>query len=69
MEILEGELNLTVNLENTHVIHASQGVKFLGVEISPTWTRIQAKKVEALNDEIKSDDSPQQSRKSGTGHC
>ncbi len=49
-EILEGELKLTVNREKTHMIHASQGVKFLGVEISSTWTRIQAKKVDALKD-------------------
>ncbi len=32
-DILEGELRLTVNTEKTHLVHASQGVKFLGVEI------------------------------------
>ena len=52
-EILEGELKLTVNQEKTHLAHASQGVKFLGVEISSTWTRIQDKKVSALKDKVK----------------
>jgi hypothetical protein len=68
-EILEGELKLTVNREKTHMIHASQGVKFLGVEISSTWTRIQAKKVDGAERQDQSDHSPQQSRESGTGHC
>ncbi len=52
-EILEGTLKLRVNREKTHMIHASQGVKFLGVEISTTWTRIQDKKVTALKDKVK----------------
>lgn len=52
-EILEGTLKLTVNREKTHMIQASQGVKFLGVEISTTWTRIQDKKVSALKDKVK----------------
>ena len=43
-DILEGELRLTVNKEKTHLVHASKGVKFLGVEIGLTWTRIQDKK-------------------------
>lgn len=51
--ILEGELRLTVNTEKTHVVHASQGVKFLGVEIFGAWTRIQAKKVAAFKEKVK----------------
>ena len=38
-EILEGDLRLTVNKDKTHLVHATQGVKFLGVEIGLTWTR------------------------------
>lgn len=52
-DILEGELRLTVNKEKTHLVHASKGVKFLGVEISLTWTRIQDKKVAAFRDKVK----------------
>jgi RNA-directed DNA polymerase len=51
--ILEGALRLTVNAEKTHVVHASQGVKFLGVEIETRWTRIQAKKIAAFQDKVK----------------
>ena len=52
-DILEGKLRLTVNVEKTHLVHASRGVKFLGVEIGLTWTRIQAKKVAALKAKVK----------------
>ncbi len=52
-DILEGELRLTVNEEKTHLVHASRGVKFLGVEISSTWTRIQDKKVAAFKVKVK----------------
>ena len=52
-DILEGELRLTVNADKTHLVHASRGVKFLGVEIGVTWTRIQAKKVAALKAKVK----------------
>lgn len=52
-DILEGELRLTVNREKTHLVHASRGVKFLGVEIGLTWTRIQAKKVAAFKVKVK----------------
>jgi len=51
--ILEGPLRLTVNKEKTHLVHASQGVKFLGVEIGLTWTRIQDKKVAAFKAQVK----------------
>lgn len=52
-DILEGELRLTVNEEKTHLVHASRGVKFLGVEIGLTWTRIQDKKVAAFKVKVK----------------
>jgi group II intron reverse transcriptase/maturase len=52
-DILEGELRLTVNKDKTHLVHASRGVKFLGVEIGLTWTRIQDKKVAAFKAKVK----------------
>jgi RNA-directed DNA polymerase len=52
-EILEGRLRLTVNVEKTHVVHASQGVKFLGVQIGLTWTRIQDKKVLQFKEKVR----------------
>lgn len=52
-DILEGELCLTVNKEKTHLVHASQGVKFLSVEIGTTWTRIQAKTIAAFKAKVK----------------
>jgi group II intron reverse transcriptase/maturase len=52
-DILEGELRLTVNKDKTHLVHASRGVKFLGVEISLRWTRIQDKKVAAFKVKVK----------------
>jgi len=51
--LLEGDLRLTVNADKTHVVHASQGVKFLGVEITPRWIRIQAKKIAAFQEKVK----------------
>jgi group II intron reverse transcriptase/maturase len=52
-DILERALRLTVNKEKTHLVHASRGVKFLGVEIGLTWTRIQDKKVAAFKAKVK----------------
>jgi RNA-directed DNA polymerase len=52
-DILEGELRLTVNKDKTHLVHASRGVKFLGVEIGLRWTRIQDKKVSAFKAKVK----------------
>ena len=52
-DILERELRLTVNKEKTHLVHAFRGVKFLGVEIGLSWTRIQAKKVTAFKAKVK----------------
>ena len=51
--ILEDDLRLTVNQEKTHLIHAQQGVKFLGVTISLNWTQIQAKKIVAFKAKVK----------------
>ena len=51
--ILEVDLKLTVNREKTHQTHASRGVKFLGVEISLSWTRIQPKKVTAFKEKVR----------------
>lgn len=51
--ILEDDLRLRVNAEKTHVVHASQGVKFLGVSIASSWTQIQPKKVAAFKDKVK----------------
>ncbi len=52
-DILEGTLRLTVNKEKTHLVHASRGIKFLGVEIGLTWIRIQNKKVAAFKAKVK----------------
>jgi RNA-directed DNA polymerase len=52
-DILEGELRLTVNEEKTHLVYASRGVKFLGVEIGLVWIRIQDKKVAAFKAKVK----------------
>ena len=52
-DILEGSLRLTVNKEKTHLVHASEGIKFLGVEISWSWIRIQSKKVSAFKAKVK----------------
>jgi RNA-directed DNA polymerase len=51
--ILEGDLRLKVNVEKTHVVHASQGVKFLGVSIALRWTQIQPKKLAAFQEKVK----------------
>jgi hypothetical protein len=50
---LEDELKLTVNALKTHIAHSVDGVKFLGVEIYTTHTRIQDKKVQALNAKVR----------------
>ena len=50
---LEKDLKLQVNAEKTHIAHSSDGVKFLGVEISTNFTRIQAKKVERFKQKVK----------------
>jgi RNA-directed DNA polymerase len=52
-EYLEGELKLTVNLKKTHVIHASDGVKFLGVVIRSKHTSIRAEKIAGFKAKVK----------------
>lgn len=52
-EILEGRLKLTVNREKTHLVQASQGVKFLGVQIYLSRTSIQDKKIDAFKEKVK----------------
>lgn len=52
-EILEGTLKLTVNREKTHLVEASKGVKFLGVQIHMSWTSIQDKKIDAFKEKVK----------------
>jgi len=50
---LEEELLLTVNVEKTHIVHSSVGVKFLGVEIHTGFTVIQRAKVRAFKAKVK----------------
>lgn len=50
---LEKELLLTVNREKTHICHSSEGVKFLGVSIHSTYTRIQPTKIRSFKDKVK----------------
>lgn len=52
-DILEGPLRLTVNKDKTHLVHASQGIKFLGVEIFSTRISIQSKKLTAFKAKVK----------------
>lgn len=50
---LEGELLLTVNEQKSHVVHSSKGVKYLGVEIHTSYTRIKREKVREFKDKVK----------------
>ncbi len=50
---LEGDLLLTVNREKTHITHSWKGVKFLGVSIHSTYTRIQKGKIKAFKAKVK----------------
>ena len=52
-EILEGDLKLTVNRDKTHMTHAGNGVKFLGVVIGSRYTRIAPNKVAAFKAKVK----------------
>lgn len=52
-DILERTLRLTVNKEKTHLVHASRGIKFLGVEIFSSRIAIQDKKLTAFKDKVK----------------
>jgi group II intron reverse transcriptase/maturase len=50
---LEEKLKLTVNQQKTHIVHSSEGVKFLGVVIHTGFTRIQEKKIRELKEKVK----------------
>ena len=52
-EILEVDLKLSVNKEKTHLAHAKTGIKFLGVEIFSSYTKIQDKKIKAFKEKVK----------------
>jgi len=52
-QYLEGELLLSVNREKTHICHSWKGVKFLGVSIHSTFTRIQRKKIKSFKEKVK----------------
>ena len=52
-KILEEDLKLTVNQNKTHIAHSADGVKFLGVEIRSSYTRIQEKKLKKLKEKVK----------------
>lgn len=53
INILEGDLHLTVNRDKTHLTHASRGVKFLSVLIGTRHTRIDPRKVAAFKAKVK----------------
>lgn len=50
---LEGELLLTVNEQKSHVVHSSKGVKYLGVEIHTSYTRIRREKVREFKAKVR----------------
>ncbi|MBA6297854.1 group II intron reverse transcriptase/maturase [Colwellia sp. MB3u-22] len=52
-QLLEGDLRLKVNERKTHLAHSDEGIKFLGVEISTNYTRIQEKKLISLKARVK----------------
>ena len=51
--ILEEDLRLKVNGKKTHLVHASKGVKFLGVKIGLVWSQIQSQKITATKAKVK----------------
>lgn len=52
-DYLEGPLKLQVNRKKTHVAHSATGVRFLGVEIHETYTRIQEDKLRSVKAKLK----------------
>lgn len=50
---LEGELELTVNAEKTHIAHSDEGIHYLGVVICTVRTHIQDKKLRAFKAKVK----------------
>jgi len=53
VKYLEKVLKLKVNNEKTHIQHSSNGIKYLGVEIYSSFTKIQGKKLEKFKEKIK----------------
>lgn len=51
--ILEETLKLKVNERKTHIAHSDDGIKFLGVEIGTSYTRLQEKKLKTLKEKVK----------------
>jgi RNA-directed DNA polymerase len=51
--ILEKDLRLTVNREKTHLLHAREGIPYLGVMIRQTTTSIQPKRLARLKEKVK----------------
>ncbi|EAX46780.1 hypothetical protein TcarDRAFT_0445 [Thermosinus carboxydivorans Nor1] len=47
-EILEGQLKLTVNKENTHITHVGKGVPYLGFIICRKTVVIALKKIKSF---------------------
>lgn len=52
-DYLEKELQLKVNTRKTHITCLKEGVRYLGVEIYPTYTRIQEKKLKAFKEKVR----------------
>jgi len=50
---LEGTLKLVINRRKTQVRELQEGVAFLGVEIFPTYTKIQEKKISRIKAKLK----------------
>ncbi|MHA2086329.1 MAG: group II intron reverse transcriptase/maturase [Planctomycetota bacterium] len=50
---LEGKLKLTVNQQKTHIVHSSEGVKFLGVVTRTGFTRIKDRKIREFKEKVK----------------
>lgn len=51
--ILEVTLKLKVNERKTHIAHSGTGIKFLGVEIYTSYTKLQEKKLNAFKVKVK----------------
>jgi group II intron reverse transcriptase/maturase len=52
-DYLEKTLKLKVNREKTHVTHCMKGIKYLGVEIFCSFTRIQDKKLKSFKQKVR----------------
>lgn len=52
-DYLENNLKLTVNRRKTHITSLGKGVAYLGVEIYPTYIRIQEKKLKAFKEKVR----------------